>query len=87
MHKKLFHTALAIFLWGILAFTMSIIYYWLKDKGLIWDEPDQYKLPDGTWQCNEMSWNTRKVIMGLLGLASFVLTVIKIIFIWDEENQ
>lgn len=77
MNKKIFQTALVIFIWAILAFGMSVVYYWLKDVGFIWDNPDPGNDSPG--------WNGRKVIFGIVGIASFILTIVKIVLIWDKD--
>ena len=51
----------------------------------IWDNPDFYKLPDGTFRNTEVDWNSRKVIFGVVAIASFILTIISIVNIWGED--
>jgi len=74
MNKKIFQTGLVIFVWAILAFGMSVIYYWLKSIGFIWDNPDTYE-----------TFNGRKVIFGITAVASLVLAIVKVVTIWDEN--
>jgi hypothetical protein len=77
-NKKIFQTAVVIFTWAVLAFVMSIFYYWLKSVGLIWDNP-------GNFAGNE-TWNSRKVIFGIVGLSSFILAIVKISIIWGDDK-
>lgn len=85
MNKKLFQTALVIFFWGLLSFCLSILYYWLKEKGIIWDNPDWVKLPTGEWHKIEFDWNSRKVVFAIMSFGYFVLTVFRIILIWNTN--
>lgn len=70
-------TIIVIALWGLFAFAMSFFYYFLKDKGIIWDNPS----------CNEIPWNGRKVIFGILSLSSFVLMIVQVVYSWDQEKE
>ena len=83
--NKITKTMLAVITWAVIAFCMSILYYWLKTKGIIWDEPDYIKLPDGTIKFKEFTWNSRKLIFGIVSLTSLAMLVISIINIWDDK--
>ena len=76
--------ALVITIWIIVSFLMSIIYYWLFDIGLIWDNPDYYMNEKGTWT-NPVPWNSRKLIMGIASLAYTVLAIVKIVNIAEDD--
>lgn len=77
MDKKILQTATVIFVWAILAFVMSIFYYWLKSIGFVWDNP-------GMW-AGEETWNSRKVIFVIVGLSSFILAIARVYFIWNDK--
>jgi hypothetical protein len=66
--SKYVRVSIVIITWAICAFAMSIVYYKLKELGLIWDNPDSYG----------GSWNSRKVIVGLVAGSSFMIAVIRI---------
>ena len=70
MNNKIFQTALVIFLWAIFAFTMSVVYYWLKDLGIIWDNNGNFD--------TSPTWNSRKVIIGIVSFSSFILAIVKV---------
>jgi hypothetical protein len=86
MNKKIFKTFGIIIIWAIGGFLMSMFYYWLKSKGLIWDNPDQYRLPDGTYKNSDIDWNGRKVIFAIVAIASFTLTIVSIVNIWNDNK-
>jgi hypothetical protein len=83
--SKYTKVSIVIIIWAVSSLFMSLLYYWLKDIGFIFDNPDYLKLPDGGYRYNEMSWNTRKVIFGLTGLSFFAIAVVKIIDIVSDE--
>jgi len=78
MNKKIFQTSMVIFIWALIAFAMSILYYWLKSIGFIWDNPEPIR--------ETLPWNGRKVIFAVTGLASFILAIVKVVIIWDETR-
>jgi heme/copper-type cytochrome/quinol oxidase subunit 1 len=78
MNKKLIQTAIVILIWGCTAFLMSIFYYYLKSIGMIWDNPDT-RSEFGTW-------NSRKVIIAIISFSSFIIAIVKIIFIWEDKK-
>lgn len=84
MNKKIFQTATVVLVWAIIAFGMSVFYYWLKHIGFIWDNPDRND-DAPSWNTRKVIWNTRKVILSILGLTSFVLTIVKVVLIWDKD--
>ncbi len=76
MNKKIFQTGMVIFIWALLAFAMSVFYYWLKSVGFIWDNEG----------IND-TFNGRKVIFGITAVSSLALAVVKIVTIWDEKTS
>lgn len=75
LNSKIFKTWIIVLAWAILAFLMSAFYYFLKNIGLIWDN-----IGDDTW-------NTRKVIVGIVSLASFVLMIVSIVLVWNDKSE
>ena len=75
--KKMALTTTTILVWSIVSFLMSIIFYKLFALGFIWNNSDK----DG-----EFPWNTRKVIFFVIGLASFIQSVIVVVNIWSEDE-
>lgn len=76
---KIAKTMLAVISWAVIAFCMSILYYWLKSKGIIWDNPTDPKM--------DFDWNSRKVIFGIVSLTSFIMLIVSIISIWDKDTK
>lgn len=88
MNKKLIIATITILVWGISSFLMSILYYWLKEKGMIWDNPEFILDPNShTYYHDEASWNGRKIIFAVMGISMFFLMVTKVVTIFMEDES